>query len=118
MIGWADRVMIAFPLWLDGPPPALHDFLHHAHEVCRKTAPAVPFAEYAGRNARVIITMQFPAFLQRSRFRTGARASVPAARLPGVTVEEPTFIGSIDMLSDDQRARWLDAVFALGAKGS
>lgn len=101
----APRLVVVYPLWLDGPPAALKSFFAEA-----ATGSATP-----DRAVRAIVTMDMPAFLHRSP-HTSAHARIAAALdLPGVEHTEPVFIGTVAGLTAAQRADWLKAIREFGA---
>jgi putative NADPH-quinone reductase len=60
--------------------------------------------------ARLVVTTELPAFLYRAQPDQDAIIA-----LPGIRAETPTFIGSVDSISIEQRTRWLQEVRAYGA---
>ena len=91
---WAARLTIVFPLLLDAPPPGLCALLTRAAD------------EDGVRAAGIVVTMSLPGFLLRANYRCARDAPNPIA-LPGIAAGRPTFIGSVETLSDTQRRRWL-----------
>lgn len=111
LLDWADRLAIVFPLWLDAPPPVLCAFLARAAE--RSQAPHFADRSAAARAARIVVTMDMPAFMLRSKFRDTSDAFA----LPGVLAREATFIGAVASISAEARKQWLDAVRNFGLHG-
>ncbi len=109
-----DRLMIAFPLWLDHAPPALEMFLR---EATRRSMVETPdLRRPAAKCGRMFVTMQMPAFIYRPRQLAKDRRSTCGMALP-LPLEKrgaPTFIGSLDSLSAEQRASWLEKIRAFG----
>ncbi len=110
----ADRLMVAFPLWLDRAPPALENFLREATRrgLGQDSAAQRPSAKCG----RMVVTMQMPAFIYRPRRIADELGSKCGMTLPLATRKSDplTFIGSIDSLSDSQRATWLEKIRAFG----
>lgn len=109
----ADRLAIVFPLWLDAPPGGLRDvFEGFARSVWSHGEANAAYE----KPARVIVTMDMPAFIQRSRFypeqKSGAGLSLS---LPGVQATEPLFIGGVQTITPAQREEWLQKVKLLAA---
>ncbi len=116
-VWWADRLFIAYPMWFDGPPPALK-FLFDAFAQRRASENSLlGFAEAPGedREARIVVTTALPALLYRTR-RPGSQACADpdATSLAGLRVAHRTYIGSVDWISPGERSRWLDRIYALG----
>lgn len=116
MVGWADRMMVAYPLWLDRAPPALNVFLH---EAARRSANGTA-SNVANKPGRVVVTMQMPAFIYLPRKCSEANRCdhTGGLALPGVQCGAATCIGSIDALSVRQRAEWLERIFDFGENGA
>jgi putative NADPH-quinone reductase len=108
----ADRLAIVFPLWLDGPPGSLGALFELAARAPQSPTPAGPPTHE--KSARVIVTMDMPAFIQRPRAR-GESSTKSALSLPGVRKFEPMLIGSLQTLTPAQCNEWLEKVELLGA---
>lgn len=107
----ADRLLIVFPLWLDGPPGSLRELFElFARSVWESDAPGACRTAYE-KPARVIVTMDMPAFIQRAKFEP-SRAG--ALGFPGVQSFEPIYIGSLQTMTAAQRAEWLEKIRLLG----
>jgi putative NADPH-quinone reductase len=110
-IGWADSFVVVFPLWLDRPPAALTRLFEMAK------AESAPSSIRRDRPARLIVTMEMPAFAHRSLCRRDASDLERALSLAGTAAREPTFIGSVGSLGAEQRGEWLREMRASGAQG-
>jgi putative NADPH-quinone reductase len=98
----ADRLAIVYPLWADAPPMGLKqmfDYVARLEEMLR-------LKDRAAKKARVVVTTALPAMVYRGKL-------APVA-LSGVEADEPLFIGSVDTITDEQRARWIEQVRVLG----
>lgn len=108
----ADRLAIVFPLWLDGPPGSLGELFELAARAPWSSTPAGrPTYE---KSARVIVTMDMPAFIQRPRARAEG-STKSTLSFPGVRKFEPLLIGSLQTLTPAQCNEWLEKVELLGA---
>jgi putative NADPH-quinone reductase len=108
----ADRLFIAFPMWLGGPPPALKLILEELARWQHAEAKALD-EPLEGKDADIVVTASFPGLVYSSGqgVAVGAWAqSLSALRSNGVMV-----IGNMDLLSADDRTDWLTRVRQLGA---
>ena len=114
-IRWATQLATIFPLWLDAPPQALYDLFDLAE---RSGAMFEPLGQAPRRAAHIVVTMDLPAFMHRSKFVSCGRAPNKdcAIALPGVEALETTLIGSVERISKEQRLHWLDTMCAFGAR--
>ena len=108
-MGWATRLMVVFPLWMDLPPKALCELFEVFQQLnlaARKRAP----------DMRQVVTMEMPAFFHRvagiSSFQ--APKSPAAMDLPGFPGADRIFIGSVDSISPQERGWWLKAMREAG----
>ena len=104
----ANRIVIVYPLWLDRPPVSVTSFF--------EKAAAMP--ERPRQRARVIVTMDMPAFMHRALL---AREDVPvrfagAIALPGLPHAETILIGTVASMTAAQRAQWLSVVRDMGGE--
>lgn len=119
MVQWASQLVIVFPLWLNGPPPPLRRFFDEIDRMDHKSGSGFSALGRSKRAARIVVTMEFPAFAHRLLFRAGENAlgAENPLLLPGVRIEHATFIGSVDTISAQHRAGWLQAVRKFGVVG-
>lgn len=110
-IWWADRVFVAFPMWLGGPPPALHlvfdEFARH-----QSSEAALLGVPLESKGAHIVVTASLPGMIYRTRI------GLPVggwATLPGLHVVHACVIGSMESVSQEIRDRWLSDVRRLGA---
>jgi len=115
-IRWATQFAIVFPLWLDAPPPVLRELLERANRPGRGFKPLVEHAADDDRVACVVVTMSMPAFTHRPKFNfDGCTPNESCCiALPGIKSQETTFIGSVEEITNEQRLRWLNAIYTLG----
>lgn len=119
-IGWADHIVIVFPLWLGTLPAILKGFLE------RVLQPGFAFESDAnlsgyrplltGKSARIIITMGMPAFVYRFYFRAHALKMLKRNILSfvGIGPVRHMLFGGIGTSSETTRRRWLRKIQALG----
>ncbi|MBI1396728.1 MAG: flavodoxin family protein [Betaproteobacteria bacterium] len=122
-IGWAEHIVLFFPLWLGDMPALLKGFLE---QVARPgfafhTSGGNPLADKAlrGRSARVVVTMGMPAALYRFYFRAHSVKSLERNVLGfvGIAPVRETLIGLVDNLDEKGRERWIVKLAALGRAG-
>lgn len=119
-IGWAQHIVIFFPLWLGGMPALLKGFLE---QVARpgfafRSEGKNPLANkgLTGRSARVVVTMGMPALIYRFYFRAHSLKSLERNILGfvGIAPIHETLIGRIGDLTDRQRGEWLTRLERMG----
>ncbi|MDH5539780.1 MAG: NAD(P)H-dependent oxidoreductase [Rhizobacter sp.] len=119
-IGWAEHLVIFFPLWMGDMPALLKGFIE---QVARPgfafdAEGGNPFARKGlkGRSARVVVTMGMPALVYRFYFRAHSVKSLERNILGfvGIAPVNETLIGGVDGLDDKTRGRWLAKMKALG----
>jgi len=110
----ADWLVIAFPLWLNGPPPSLqvvfHAYSQHLKRIGTPSGTLTP-----PKDAHVIVTMSMPALLFGGRGRSSQNPL--NLSLSGVEPRRTTLIGGVETLSPRRRAEWLSDVSKLGGRG-
>ena len=123
-IGWAQHLVLFFPLWLGDMPAYVKAFLE---QVAR---PGFAFHEdknggfgkkgLTGRSARVVVTMGMPALLYRYYFRAHAVRALERNVLGfvGIAPVHETLLGLVEGTGAEERARWLDKLRALGRKAA
>ncbi|WP_298232308.1 NAD(P)H-dependent oxidoreductase [uncultured Azohydromonas sp.] len=119
-IGWAQHLVIFFPLWLGGVPALLKGFLEQVARPGFAFHPEGknPLANkgLTGRSARVVVTMGMPALIYRFYFRAHSLRALERNILGfvGIAPIHETLIGRLGELSDRQRADWLKKLEKLG----
>jgi len=123
IVAWADHLVIIYPLWLGSMPALLKGFLEQllrpgfAFEYQKSGGMAKKLLK--GKSARIVVTMGMPAFVYRWIFFAHSLKSLKRNTLwfCGIGPVKSTIIGSIDGLTDRQRADWLDEMRGLGDVG-
>lgn len=122
-IRWADHLVIIYPLWLGSMPALLKAFFEQVFR------PGVAFQYqsdgtmaiklFAGKSARVVVTMGMPAWVYRWWYRAHSLKSLQRNILQfcGITPTTATLIGNIESMNEQQRASWLDEMRGLGERG-
>lgn len=122
-IGWANHLVIIYPLWLGDMPALLKAFLEQA------LRPGFAF-EYqksggmakkllTGKSARIVVTMGMPAFVYRWIFFAHSLKSLRRNTFwfCGIGPIRSTIIGSIEGMAEKHRLEWLDEMRELGELG-
>ena len=119
-IGWAQHIVLFFPLWLGDMPALLKGFLE---QVAR---PGFAFhAEggnpmgrkgLVGRSARVVVTMGMPALVYRWQYRAHSLKSLERNILGfvGISPVHETLIGMVDRLGPESVGDWKQKLHKLG----
>ena len=123
-IGWAQHIVLFFPLWLGDMPALLKGFLE---QVAR---PGFAFSTeggntfgrkgLTGRSARVVVTMGMPALVYRWYFRAHSVKSLERNILGfvGIAPVNETLAGHVEQLGDAGVAKWKARMRVLGAKAA
>lgn len=119
-IGWAQHLVLFYPLWLGDMPALLKGFLE---QVAR---PGFAFKSdgenlfskkgLSGRTARVVVTMGMPALVYRWYFRAHSVKSLERNILGfvGISPVKETLIGTVDKLGEAGVQKWLAQLNKLG----
>ncbi len=119
-IGWAQHIVLFFPLWLGEMPALLKGFLE---QVAR---PGFAFTYDAdnpfgrkglkGRSARVVVTMGMPAVVYRYFYRAHSLKSLERNILGfiGIAPIRATLVGMVESLDEATAKRWCKKLRALG----
>lgn len=119
-IGWAEHIVLFFPLWLGDMPALLKGFLEQVArpEFAFGGTRENPFAHkpLAGRSARVVVTMGMPALVYRWYFRAHSVKSLERNILGfvGIAPVKAMLIGTVGSLSAAAAAKWLAKLRKLG----
>lgn len=119
-IKWADHLVIFYPLWLGSMPALLKAFFeqgfrpHFAFEYQKSGGMAKKLL--TGKSARVVVTMGMPGFIYRWFFLAHSLKSLQRNILGfcGIGPIRTSMIGSIETMTDKQRADWLDDMRGFG----
>lgn len=120
-IGWAEHVVLVYPLWLGEMPALVKAFFEQvlrpgfAFEVKRHGW----VSALGGRTARVIVTMGMPAFVYRWFFGAHSLRSLRRNILTfvGIKPVRTTLLGSVETVSAERKQRWFEEMRRLGARG-
>jgi putative NADPH-quinone reductase len=121
-IGWANHLVLIFPLWTGTMPALLKGFLEQVARPGfafrgrpdgRRPEPAL-----TGKSARVVVTMGMPAFVFRWFYHSygvrGLRRSI--LEFCGIKPVRTIYIGMVDDKRFDAK-QWLAKLRALGGRG-
>lgn len=123
-IGWAQHLVIFFPLWLGDMPALLKGFLEQVARPHFAFMPEAsnPFAAkgLVGRSARIVATMGMPALVYRAYFRAHSIRSLERNILGfvGIAPVNETLIGGVDQLGAEGVAKWQARLRKLGAEAA
>ena len=119
-----DHVVMIYPLWNGAAPALVRAFMEQTLRPSFIFPDAAPDARLSfaaaftqrkalkGKSARVIATMQMPAWIYRWVFRPHQEAN--ALWLAGARPVRQTAIGFVEAVDRAGRDKWLRRVFALG----
>lgn len=119
-IGWAQHLVLLFPLWLGGMPALMKGFLEQVARPGFALTPAregeMPKKLLAGRSARIVVTMGMPAVVYRWYFRAHSLKALERSILGfvGIAPIHETLVGMVDGQSAKQREAWLAKLRRLG----
>jgi putative NADPH-quinone reductase len=121
-IAWAEHVVLLYPLWLGDVPALLKGFLEQVARpgtAFRYRAKGMPEKLWAGRSARIIVTMGMPGVLYRLFYRAHSLKSLERniLKFVGIAPVAATVIGMVEG-SAERRAEWLENVHHLGREGN
>ena len=122
-IGWADHLVIFYPLWLGTMPALLKAFLEQAFRPGFAIGHGGSGSSWkkllTGRSARVVVTMGMPALVYRWFFRAHSLKSLERNILGfvGIGPIRETIIGMVEG-SPASRERWLAKLRALGGRAA
>jgi len=124
-IGWAQHLVLFFPLWLGDMPALFKGFLEQVARpgfAFKAGEGGNPFERkgLTGRSARVVVTMGMPALVYRWYFRAHSVRSLERNILGfvGIAPVHETLIGGVDQLGDAGVQKWQDKMRALGQAAS
>ena len=123
-IGWAEHIVIVYPLWLGSMPALLKGFLEQAMRPgfavpdLRK-AKGWPQGLLKGRSARVVVTMGMPAFVYRWFFGAHSLKSLERniLKFVGIKPIRESIVGMVAAKDGKGRETWLRKMEALGRDG-
>jgi len=122
-VGWADHVVLLYPLWLGSMPALLKGFLEQLLRPDFAFAAAagrgLPKKLLAGKSARVIVTMGMPGLFYRWYFRAHSLKNLERNILAfcGFRPVRACIVGRVESMSQAGRGVWLARVQRLGQRG-
>ena len=122
-IGWAEHLLLVFPLWMGGMPALLSGFfeqvLRPGFAATPANGPHLPQKLLTGRSARCLVTMGMPAVVYRYYFRAHALKSLErnVLGMSGIAPIRETLVGSVATLDAEACEAWLNKLRVLGRKG-
>ncbi len=122
-IGWAEHLVLFFPLWLGDMPALLKGFLEQVARpgfAFRYGKDRGGFQEkgLTGRSARVVVTMGMPALVYRWYFRAHSVRSLERNILGfvGIAPVHETLVGGVGQLAPKDAQAWFAKMRKLGAE--
>ena len=121
-IGWADHLVIIYPLWLGSMPALLKAFFEQTFRpgfAIARGQPSLSPGLLKGKSARIVVTMGMPALVYRLFFRAHSLRSLERNILKfcGIGPIRETLIGSVEA-SAEKRQACLATMRRLGTSGS
>jgi putative NADPH-quinone reductase len=124
-MGWAQHLVLFFPLWMGDMPALLKGFVEQvarpgfAFEYSENRASFVKKG-LLGRSARVVVTMGMPALVYRWYFRAHSVKSLERNILgfAGIAPVNETLVGSVGNLKPQDAQNWLAKMRRLGREAT
>lgn len=123
MIGWAEHLVVFYPLWLGTMPALLKAFLEQVFRpgfaLAKPEAGPMGKKLLTGKSARIVITMGMPALLYRWYFRAHSLKSLERNILGfcGIGPIKESLIGRVEAANNAKREQWLEKMRTLGRQG-
>ena len=120
LIGWAEHIVLVYPLWLGTMPALLKAFLEQVFRPGFAMGNAGEgkgwSRKLAGKSARIVVTMGMPALVYRWYFGAHGLKSLEQGILAivGIKPSRHSLVGSIEAISARKRRGWLEAMRVLG----
>lgn len=120
IIGWAEHLVIVYPLWLGTMPALLKAFLEQTFRPGFAMSTADEGKGWSrklgGKRARIVVTMGMPALIYRWYFGAHGLKSLEQGILAivGIKPSRHTLIGSVEAISADKRRKWIKTMRELG----
>ena len=121
-IGWAEHLLIVYPLWLGSMPALLKAFLEQVFRPGFATAGEASRGTWkkllVGKSARIVVTMGMPALVYRWYFRAHSLKSLERNILGfcGIGPIRETLIGMVEAKSEAKRLAELRRMRELGRR--
>ena len=121
-IGWADHLVIIYPLWLGSMPALLKAFFEQAFRpgfAIARGNPSLSAGLLKGKSARIVVTMGMPALVYHLFFRAHSLKSLERniMKFCGIGPMRETLIGNV-AASPEKRRAWLGTMRKLGRNAS
>jgi putative NADPH-quinone reductase len=123
-IGWAEHIVLFFPLWLGDMPALVKGFLEQVARpgfAFKYKEGGTPFSSkgLSGRSARVVVTMGMPAVVYRWYFRAHSVRSLERNILGfvGISPIHETLIGMVGNFKPEDARRWKAKLARLAQRG-
>jgi putative NADPH-quinone reductase len=123
-IGWAEHIVLFFPLWLGDMPALVKAFLEQVARpgfAFKYKEGGNPFTSkgLTGRSARVVVTMGMPALVYRWYFRAHSVKSLERNVLGfvGIAPVRETLIGMAGQMKPEDADKWKRKLARLGERG-
>ena len=114
----ADHIVFVYPLWLGTMPAVLKGFLEQIFRpgIALSYDEGFPKPLLKGKSARVVITMGMPALMYRLYFFAHGLKNLERSILgiAGIRPIRSTLFGSVDAVSKEKRAGWIEKMKGLG----
>jgi putative NADPH-quinone reductase len=123
-IAWSDHIAVFFPLWLGGMPALLKGFfeqvLRPGFAYASHGKKGFPAKLLKGKSARIVVTMGMPALFYRWYFRAHSLKSLERNifGFVGIAPIRTSIVGSVEGMSPQKRAAWLERMRRLGRAGT
>lgn len=118
-IGWADHIVILYPLWLGDVPAMLKAFFEQVMRPGFALTEGVrPTPMLKGKSARIVVTMGMPGFFYAFYYRAHSLKSLErnVLKLVGIRPVRHVIIGAVE-LDEATRKGWLDDLNATAMLG-
>lgn len=120
-IGWADHLLIVYPLWLGGMPAMLKGFFEQVFRpgfALPKGASPMGKKMLKGRSARIVVTMGMPALMYRWYFGAHSLKSLERNILGfcGIGPVRESLIGLVEAGGPRKHEHWLETMRDLGRR--
>lgn len=114
----ADHLVLIYPLWLGAMPALLKGFLEQVFRpgVALAYGDGLPKPLFAGKSARIMITMGMPALAYRWFYFAHSLKNLERNILGfvGIKPVRSTLFGMVDAADEKQRGKWLKKAADLG----
>jgi putative NADPH-quinone reductase len=121
-IGWAQHLVLFYPLWHGTMPALFKGFLEQVlrpgFAFTESEGDRMPGKALTGRSARIVVTMGMPAFIYRWFFHAHGLKALEKSILGlcGIKPVRHTLIGMVEG-NPARREKWLGKMRELGTKG-